>query len=117
MPREQGAPLVQRIEHILKGQTELFPSAELQAQWEETAQRTAALLINARARQTQAAAQTRPDYQSVDIDSLALPRPRRVGIEPVALHAVQQRGLELKFETLGFNGPQCQAALPYTEVG
>ncbi len=110
VPREQWAPLVQRIEHILKGQTELFP-AEIETQWEETAQRTAALLLNASARQTQGTEQAGPDYQSVDIDSLALLRPRSVGIEHVALHAVQQLGLDLKLEALGFNGPQCQAAL------
>ena len=37
VPREQWAPLVQRIEHILKGQNELFPVA-LETQWEEAAQ-------------------------------------------------------------------------------
>jgi len=94
VPREQWAPLVQRIEHILNGQTELFP-AELETQWEEAAQRYAALLINTSARQTDGVEQTRPDYQSVDIDSLTLLRPRSVGIEHVALHAVQQLGLDL----------------------
>ncbi len=34
-----------------------------------------------------------------------------MGVEHVALHAVQQLGLDLKLEALGFNGPQCQAAL------
>jgi len=42
VPREQWAPLVQRIEQILKGQNELFPIA-LETQWEEAAQRYAAL--------------------------------------------------------------------------
>ena len=110
VPREQWAPLVQRIEQLLKGQTELFP-VELESQWEEAAQRYAALLINASARQTEANKQTPTDYQSVDIDSVALLRPRSVGIEHVALSAVQQLGLDLKLEALGFNGPQCQAAL------
>ena len=87
VPREQWVPLVQRIEHILKGQIELFP-VELESQWEEAAQRYAALLINANARQTEGTKQTPTDYQSVDIDSLALLRPRSVGIEHVALSAV-----------------------------
>ncbi len=110
VPRAQWIALVQRIEHILKAQTELFP-VELEPQWEEMAQRYAALLINASARQSEGAGQTVADYQSVDIDSLALLRPRSVGIEHVALHAIQQLGLDLKLEALGFNGPQCQAAL------
>jgi len=108
--REQWAPLVQRIEQLLKGQTEFFP-IELEPQWEEAAQRYAALLINASGCQTEGTEQTPTNYQSVDIDSLALLRPRSVGIEHVALSAVRQRGLDLKLEALGFNGPQCQAAL------
>jgi len=110
VPREQWGALVQRIEHILKAQTELFP-VELEPQWEEDAQRYAALLINASARQTEGIKQPLTDYQSVDIDSLTLLRPRSVGIEHVALSAVRQLGLDLKLEALGFNGPQCQAAL------
>ena len=110
VPREQGAHLVQRIEHILKGQNELFP-VELETQWEDAAQGIATLLINASARQTGGTEQKPTDYQSVDIDTLTLLRPRRVGIEHVALSAVQQLGLDLKLEALGFNGHQCQAAL------
>jgi len=110
VPREQWAFLVQRIEQILTGQTELF-SVELESQWEEAAQRYAALLINASARQIAGTKQTTTDYQSVDIDSLTLLRPRSVGIEHVALSAVRQFGLDSKLEALGFNGPQCQAAL------
>lgn len=108
-PRDQWAPLVQRIEQILKGQAELFP-IDLEAQWEEAAQHYAALLINARSRQAEEA-QIPADYQSVDIDSLTLLRPRSIGVEHVALSAVQQLGLDLKLKALGFNGPQCQAAL------
>jgi len=110
VPREQWAPLVQRIEQLLKGQNELFP-VELESQWEEAAQRYAVSLLNASARQTADTRQSSTDYQSVDIDSLALLRPRSVGVEHVALSAVQQLGLDLKLEALGFNGPQCQAAL------
>jgi len=110
VPREQWTPLVQRIEQLLKGQTEFFP-IELESLWEEAAQRYAALLINASARQTESTKQTATDYQSVDIGSLALLRPRSVGIEHVALSAIRQLGLDLKLEALGFNGSQCQAAL------
>lgn len=109
VPREQWASLAQRIEQITQGESDLFP-ADLDAQLEEVAQGYAALVINARSRQP-AASDASPDYQSVDITSLELLRPRSVGVEHVALSAAQQIGLDTKLEALGFNGAQCQAAL------
>jgi len=107
VPREQWAPLARRIEQIIQG--ELFPS-ELDSQLEEMAQNYAALVINARSRPP-ANTDSSPDYQSVNITSLELLRPRSVGVEHVALSAAQQVGLDTKLEALGFNHVQRQAAL------
>ena len=68
VPREQWAPLAQRIEQIIRGESDLFP-IELDAQLEEAAQGYAALVINARSRQL-APTDASPDYQSVDMASL-----------------------------------------------
>jgi len=45
-----------------------------------------------------------PDYQEVDIDSLQQTQPRVVGVEHVALHALEQLGLVQKLTALGING-------------
>ncbi len=107
VPREQWAPLARRIEQITQG--DLFP-CKLDTQLEEMAQNYAAIVINARSRQP-VTSDASPDYQSVDIASLELLRPRSVGVEHVALSTAQQVGLDTKLEALGFNHVQCQAAL------
>lgn len=45
-----------------------------------------------------------PDYQDVDIDSLEQTQPRCVGVEHVALHALEQVGFVQKLCELGING-------------
>jgi len=110
VPREQWAALVQRMEHLLGGQPDLLP-AELDTQWEEAAQRYAAQLIRTRASVQEGRAAEAADYQSVDVDSLELLRPRSVAVEHVALAAVRQVGLDRKLAALGFNGPQQGAAI------
>jgi transposase len=110
VPRAQWAALVQRIEHLVSGQPDLLP-ADLDAQWEEAAQRYAAQLIRTRASVAEGRATEAADYQSVDLDSLELLRPRSVAIEHVALAALRQVGLDRKLEALGFNGPQRAAAI------
>ncbi len=45
-----------------------------------------------------------PDYQDVDIDSLQQTQPRCVGVEHVALHALEQVGFVQKLCDLGING-------------
>ncbi|HID06087.1 MAG TPA: IS1634 family transposase, partial [Armatimonadetes bacterium] len=51
------------------------------------------------------------EYYSIGPDGMELIRPRRVGIEHLALHAVSQLGLERKLKGLGFTQPQIAAAL------
>ena len=110
VPREQWARLVQRIEHLIGGQPDWLPS-DLDAQWEEAAQRYAAQLIRTRASVVEGRPAEAADYQSVAIDSLELLRPRSVAIEHVALAALRQVGLDKKLAALGLNGPQQAAAI------
>ena len=49
--------------------------------------------------------------QRVDVDSLQLLRPRSVGVEQVALWAIEQVQLRPLLGRLGFNGRQCAAAV------
>ncbi len=52
-----------------------------------------------------------PDFQEVDIDSLQQSRPRSVGVEHVALHALAQLGFVDKLTELGINGVNRAAIL------
>ena len=45
-----------------------------------------------------------PDFHEVDIDSLQQTRPRTVGVEHLALHALSQLGFTQKLAELGING-------------
>ena len=110
VPREQWAPLAQRIEQLVNRQGELIP-AELDPQWEEAAQRYSAQVIRAKARLEEGVTPLEADYQAVDVNSLDLVRARSVGIEHVGLEALRQVGLDRKLEALGFNGPQRAAAI------
>ena len=115
VPREQWAALSQRIEQLVGRQSELVPS-QLESQWEEMAQRYAAQVIRTKARLDEGRSPEAADYQTVDVDSLDLVRPRSVAVEHVALEALRQVGLDTKLEALGFNGRQ-QAAAIGTLVG
>jgi hypothetical protein len=110
VPREQWAPLAQRIEQRLSGQDDWL-AVDLDPQWEEAAQRYSALVVRANARLEEGGSPQSVDYQSVDVDSLDLVRPRSVGVEHVALEALRQVGLDGKLEQLGFSGPQRAVAI------
>ena len=99
--------LCQRIEDLLAGQLPLSPVAP--PTLETHAQRIAAQLL-ARAR-VGSASRTRatPDVQSIEVNSLTLLRPRSVGVEQVALWALDQLGLRDLLKTLGL-GPSLRAA-------
>ena len=109
VPREQWAPLAQRIEQMVSGQGDFVP-LDLDPQWEEAAQRYAALVIRTKARLGEGSS-SEPDYHTVDVDSLELLRPRSVAVEHVALEALRQVGLEQKWKELGFTQPQLSAAI------
>ncbi|MEA3410407.1 MAG: IS1634 family transposase, partial [Pseudomonadota bacterium] len=110
VPREQWAGLARRIEQLVSGQGEMM-AVDLEPQWEEAAQRYGALVVRARSRLEEGGSPRAADYQSVDVDSLELVRPRSVGVEHVALEALRQVGLDTQLEQLGFNGPQRSAAI------
>ena len=106
VPQSQWQALSKRIDQLLTGQS-AFLSIELDAQLEELAQRYAAQVIASRS----TVSDEDIKFEAVDIGSLALVRPRRVGIEALALHAVKQLTLDDKLAALGFNQRQVAAAL------
>ena len=112
VPQEQWPAFCARIEELLSGQQALLPM-DLPASVEAAAQRYAALLL---ARQGER--QTAPaggagatetavtaDVQTVDVDSLELTRPRSVGVEQVALWAMQTVGFIELLIGWGLSGP------------
>lgn len=110
VPHEQWTALAQRIEQLVSGQSE-WVALGLAAHWEEAAQRYAAQVIHAQSRQDRDGSVQSPDYHTVDVDRLDIVRPRSVAVEHVALEALRQVGLDRKLAELGFNGPQCAAAI------
>ena len=110
VPREQWAPLAQRIEQLVGGQGALLPM-ELDAKWEGAAQHYSARVIRAKARIDEGKSPSESDYQAVDINSLDMVRPRSVAIEHVCLETLRKLGLDSKLDQLGFNGPQQAAAI------
>lgn len=110
VPEDQWALFAQRIEDLIRPQKDLVP-IELDLELERLAQRYSALVIRAIARLEEGATPQVADYQSVDINSLDMARPRSVGIEHGALESIRQIGLDRKLEALGFNGPQRMAAI------
>ncbi len=109
-PREQWALLSQRIEQLLSRQGNMIP-VELEPELEEAAQRYSALVIRAKARLDEQRGPQESDYQTVDINSLDMVRPRSVGIEHVGLEALRQVGLDAQLERMGFTKSQMAAAI------
>lgn len=119
--QEQWTSLCVRIEQLLSHQSALLP-LELPPSVEKAAQRIAAQLVALQAEVSQpspladsysapvAPVQAAPvDMQTVDVDSLALTRPRTVGVEQVGLWAMQQLNFMELLAGLGVNGAQSAA--------
>jgi transposase len=106
VPQAQWQSLSSRIDQLLTGQNSLL-CIDLDSDLEAMAQRYAAQIIASRS--TIADKDTR--YEAVDIASVALVRPRRIGIEHLALQAVNQLTLDDKLKALGFNQHHVAAAL------
>ena len=106
--REQWPMLTQRIEQIIKGQSDFLP-LQLSESLEEVAQSYAAAIIHSKSCQIDQ--QANADYQSVDVTNMQMIRPRSVGVEHVAFSAAQQVGLDDHLKAIGFNGVQCQTAM------
>ena len=106
LPKVQWPLLCQRIDEILNGQWPLLDDTPEAV--EREAQRIAAQLL---ARSAAPAAEAARDLQSVDLDSLALTRPRSVGVEQVGLWALARLGLVERLTELGINAPLRAAAV------
>ena len=113
-PQSTWPLLCSRLEQILSPQHRL-PLADVAPQVEQEAQRIAAQLL---ARQVPLPGTAKPpdsaaesEFHSIDVDSLELLRPRSVGVEQIALWAMQQVRLIPLLQQLGFNGPQRAAAV------
>ena len=101
--------LCARIEELVYGQAALLP-VDCSPGVEQAAQRYAALLLARHGTlpakpASPAVAPAPADVQAVDVDSLELTRPRSVGVEQVALWAMQAVGFVELLIGLGLSGP------------
>ncbi len=110
LPPAQWPLLYQRLDDLLAGQATLMDYPEAV---EDHAQRIVAQLISRQAETNIDADDTSSagDLHRVDVDSLQLVRPRTVGVEHVALWAMQQVGLPALLAQLGLNSRQQAAAV------
>lgn len=113
--QQYWSQLTARIEQLQQGthshQEELFAFDDaLNQLLEATAQRYSALITAKLSQPVDNAAQTE-DYHTVDINHVETHQARSIGIETLALHAVQQLKLEQKLEALGFNKIDSATAL------
>ena len=116
--RDHWRTLCQRLQRLLDPQTDLLP-IECDPEVEAEAQRIVERLLRDGAPLADPAPDPSPsqptsrqtDFQSVDVDSLQLARPRSVGVEHAALWAADQLGLPDLLQQLGLSGPQRHAAL------
>ena len=106
VPQAHWQSLSSRIDQLLTGQSSLL-NIDLDTDLEAMAQRYSAQIIASRSRVIDKDTQ----YEAVDIASVALVRPRRIGVEHLALQAVKQLTLDDKLKVLGFNQHQLAAAL------
>ena len=106
--KDDWKPLVSRITQLIGLQGGLL-NIELGVELEQMAQNYAARIINSCTSKNTHRVQSGP--YSISPDDMELIRPRRVGIEHLALHASSQLGLEKKLKELGFTQPQMAAAL------
>ena len=109
VPQDHWPALCARIEELVYGQAALLP-VNCPPAVEQAAQRYAALLLArqgaVRAAPAGSAESTvSADVQAVDVDSLELTRPRSVGVEQVALWAMQAVGFTEMLIGLGLSGP------------
>ncbi|MHB1765399.1 MAG: IS1634 family transposase, partial [Gammaproteobacteria bacterium] len=103
--------LCARLEQILSAQTSLS-AVPLGPRLERLAQRYAArLVVRAPTPAAVASATAPPVFAEVALDSLEQVRPRSIGVEYVAWHAMKQLGLEAILTECGFNGKLKNAAL------
>ena len=111
--------LCSRVEELLGDSSPLVPidcppAVERQAQHitsQLVARGREASAMSGKATEPDESAPTRGEVHAVDVDSMALVRPRTVGIEAMALWAMQQVAFPQLLQSLGLTGPQRAAAL------
>lgn len=104
--RQHWPLLCARIRQLLGRQGDLV-TLDCPREVERQAQHIAAqLLERAPAREAET-----PDLQTVDVNSLALVRPRSVGVEALGLWAMEQLGLDGALERLGFGAKERALAM------
>lgn len=108
VPKERWKELANRIESIISGQLPIFPVSQ---DIEPIAQRYANKIIASRSQKTPQTDHERPDYQTVDLNSLVNEKVRTVGGESVVLSTIQKLELDQKLVDLGFNKPNVEAAI------
>ena len=110
IPREDWSLLCRRLDQILTGQLPLLPVASTPL--EEEAHRMAQRLLEGEADVTGVGGEaSSEDLQTVEVGSVALTRPRSVGVEQVGCWALEQLGLGDLLTELGLNGPMRAAAM------
>jgi transposase len=120
VPQDHWPALCARIEELVYGQGALLP-VNCPLAVEQAAQRYAALLLARQGTVQEAPAGSAEgtvsaDVQSVDVDSLELTRPRSVGVEHIALWAMQAVGFVELLVEFGVSGP-VQAAILGSIIG
>ena len=109
VPRQDWPLLCRRLDQILSGQLPLLPVASTLL--EEEAQRMAQRLLEGEADVMGTGGEASSEQmQTVEVDSIALTRPRSVGVEQVGCWAMEQLGLGDLLAELGLNGPMRAAA-------
>lgn len=106
VPKSQWKSLSSRIDQLLTAQTDWL-TIDLEETLETLAQCYATQIITSRSTVLDDTVQ----FETVDIGNIELVRPRRVGVEQIALHAVKQLTLDDKLKSLGFNQHQLAASL------
>lgn len=106
VPKSQWKQLTARIKQLLDPQASLL-SVELPLPLEIQAQRYSEQIIESRSTETADVG----EFHAINLDSMELMRPRRVGVEQLALHAMKQLDLPQKLQQLGFNRHQMAAAV------
>jgi transposase len=110
VPPEQWKELANRIEAIISGQMSLFPVPE---EIERHARHYAKKVIRRHGQTAQEPVENiqKPDYQTVDVNSLDHEQIRSVGGESVVLETIRRLELDRKLEALEFNPPDIEAAI------
>jgi transposase len=109
LPSSSWGKLCSRIEGILEGSIPLLP---LPNEIESLAQEFAARIIaDSSVAVASKTVTEKREYEEVDISSLALLRPRSVGVEYVAVHATRQLQLPEVLRRVGFTENQTNMAL------